>query len=156
MKTKNNKVWLYLDDVRVPTSEDWLVVRSYDAFVTQVRLNGLENFELISLDHDLGDTAMSEYYTNAKPNYQINYNNILEKTGMDCVKWLVNHSIETNIPLPTVKVHSANPIGVANMMGYINNYYKNCDQPEVCTKIEIAHTYLNPLNPDERVAKYKK
>ena len=152
----SKKIWLYLDDVRVPNSEEWRVVRSYDEFIAHIRLNGLENYEMISLDHDLGDTAMSEYYTNTKPNYEINYDNILEKTGMDCVKWLVNRSIETNIPLPTVKVHSANPIGAANMMGYINNYYKNCGQPEVCTKIEIAHTYLNPLNPDERVAKYKK
>jgi len=66
---KKNKIWLYLDDVRVPTEGDWQVVRSYDEFISHIHLHGLENYELISLDHDLGEGAMVEYYTNVKPNY---------------------------------------------------------------------------------------
>jgi len=79
-----HKVWLYLDDVRIPNSEHWQVVRNYDEFVAHIRLNGLENYEVISLDHDLGEGAMIEYYTNVKPNYELDYNRIPEKTGMDC------------------------------------------------------------------------
>ena len=60
---------VYLDDVRTPTNNEWVVVRNYNELVSIIRLKGLENFEVISLDHDLGDTAMVEYYTNVKNNY---------------------------------------------------------------------------------------
>ena len=70
---------------------------------------------------------MVEYYTNVKNNYKLDYNNIVdEKTGYDCCRFLVSESMSKNIPLPQMYVHSANPIGSANMMGYINNYFKNC------------------------------
>lgn len=134
------KTWIYLDDVRTPTDEVWNVVRDYEEFVGTVTLIGLENIETISLDHDLGDSAMSEYFNNVQPNFIIDYNNIKEKTGYDCCKWLVNRSIETGIPLPRVVVHSANPIGAGNMTGYINNYLKNCKLPQTCVRVQISHT----------------
>ena len=123
----NNRLRLYLDDVRTPIAEDWIVARNYDEFVGQIKLHSLGNFEVISLDHDLGETAMVEYYNNVKENYIIDYSNILEKTGYDAAKFLVAESMNTNIPLPQVYVHSANPIGSANILGYVNNYYKNCN-----------------------------
>ena len=49
---------IYLDDVRTPVDKEWIVVRSYDEFVEKINEIGLENIELISLDHDLGDTAV--------------------------------------------------------------------------------------------------
>ena len=61
-------------------------------------MNGLEKYETISLDHDLGDTAMNEYYNNVHPNYTLDYNNITEKTGLDCCKFLVAESMNTKIP----------------------------------------------------------
>ena len=82
------KFRIYLDDVRTPQSpnnewiygiEEWTIVRSYDEFVDKVKEVGLENIEVISLDHDLGDTAMKEYYTNVSPNYKLDYENIHEK-----------------------------------------------------------------------------
>lgn len=135
-----NKKWLYLDDVRTPKDETWEVVRSYDEFVAHIRMNGLENYEVISLDHDLGDTAMQEYYNNVHPNYTLDYNNITEKTGLDCAKFLVAQSMNTKIPLPQIYVHSANPIGSGNMMGYINNYFMNCRLPQSCIRVKIEHT----------------
>jgi hypothetical protein len=112
---------IYLDDVRTPVDNSWIVVRSYDEFVKKVTEIGLENIELISLDHDLGDTAMREWYNNVHKNYKLDYSNILEKTGMDCAKWLVEKWIEGQ-PVVEVKVHSANPIGSANICGLIWNY----------------------------------
>ena len=67
------RIWLYLDDVRTPKDEGWTVVRNYDEFVAHIRMNGLENYEIISLDHDLGETAMIEYYTNTKPNFELEF-----------------------------------------------------------------------------------
>ncbi len=136
---------LYLDDVRTPKDADWQVVRSYDEFVAHIRLHGLENYELMSLDHDLGDTAMSEYYNNVHPNYTLDYSNIKEKTGMDCAKFLVAESMTKGIPLPAIYVHSANPIGSANIMGYINNYFMNCRLPQGCIRVKIEHT-INSTN----------
>lgn len=128
---------IYLDDYRVPIDPTWILTVDYDSFVSTVSEIGLGNIEVISLDHDLGDSAMREYFLNVQPNSTINYNNITEKTGYDVVKWLVAKSIETSIPLPQIYVHSANPVGAANMMGYINNYLKNCKLPQTCIRISI-------------------
>lgn len=138
---KQERIWLYLDDVRTPAEkEKWQVVRNYDEFVAHIDLNGLEAYEVISLDHDLGESAMKEYFNNVSPNYTLNYDNILEKTGYDCAKWLVAESMKTGKPLPQIYIHSANPIGSANIMGYVNNYFKNCRIPQTCVKVQIPHT----------------
>ena len=148
-------MYLYLDDVRIPTEGNWEVVRNYDEFVAHIKLNGLENYEVISLDHDLGESAMQEYYTNVKPHYELDYKRIDEKTGMDCARFLVAESISKNIPLPQIYVHSANPIGTHNILGYINNYFRNQRLPETCVKVNIAHTYTEFLTEEERRARYK-
>jgi hypothetical protein len=152
----NNRLRLYLDDIRTPVDDDWIVVRNYDEFVAQLKLNGLGNFEVISLDHDLGEGAMVEYYTNVKNNYVLDYNNIEERTGMDCCRYLVSESMNEKIPLPQIYVHSANPIGSANMMGYINNYLMNCRLPQTCVRVQINHTIseIHMLSPEERKAKW--
>ncbi len=137
---KKEKIWLYLDDVRVPTDSRWEVVKNYDEFVAHIKMNRLDSYEVISLDHDLGDTAMNEYYNNVHPNYTLDYNNITEKTGLDCCKFLVAESMNTKIPLPQIYVHSANPIGSGNMMGYINNYFMNGRMPQTCIRIKVEHT----------------
>jgi hypothetical protein len=122
--------------------------------VNKVTEIGLGNIEVVSLDHDLGDTAMNEYFNNVSPNYSLNYDNIKEKTGLDCAKWLVNHFYDTNpewiemnrvikredgMVFPQVYTHSANPIGSANIMGYINNFYMNEAQPQTCVRVQIPH-----------------
>jgi hypothetical protein len=146
---RKNKIRLYLDDVRTPKDPNnewvdgipqWEVVRSYDEFVAHIKLHGLDAYEVISLDHDLGDSAMDEYYNNVRDNYKIDYSNITEKTGLDCAKWLVAESMTKSIPLPQIYVHSANPIGSANIMGYINNYFMNCRMPQTCVRVKIEHT----------------
>jgi hypothetical protein len=156
MKTEKKRI--YLDDVRTPTDKDWVIARNYDEFVNLIRLTGLENIDVISLDHDLGDSAMSEYYNNVKDNYQLDYSNITEKTGYDCCKFLVSVSMEKNIPLPQIYVHSANPIGSANMMGYINNYFMNCRLPQTCIRVNIQHTIEEQfhLSPELREKKWKR
>ena len=81
------RIRIYLDDVRTPVDPDWIVVRNYYEFVNKVTEIGLENIEIISLDHDLGPSAMAEWHSNVYRNYELNYDNIQEKTGMDCTKW---------------------------------------------------------------------
>lgn len=142
---------IYLDDIRTPIDKKWIVVRNYDEFISKVQELGIENISAISLDHDLGESAMMEYYTNVSPNYQLDYSHIHERTGYDCAKWLVDHfynrlntdsefSKISTFPFPQVVVHSANPIGSANMMGYINNFLMNERRPQTCARVRIEHT----------------
>jgi hypothetical protein len=133
-------VKIYLDDVRTPLEDGWIVVRNYIEFVDEVNKHGLDNISTISLDHDLGDEAMTEYYSNVKHNNELDYNNISEKTGMDCCKFLVNKSVEENKTLPQIYVHSANPIGSYNMMSFINSYLKFSGEMPTCEKIKIPHS----------------
>ena len=130
---------IYLDDVRTPVGDGWTIVRNYDQFTSTIQYIGLENIELISLDHDLGDSAMKEWHYGVTKNYAINYDNITEKTGMDCTKWLVNQWLDGQ-PVVDVVVHSANAIGSANMMGYINNYRHLHKLPQNCVRVQIEHT----------------
>ena len=134
------KIRIYLDDIRTPLNTDWTICRNYDEFVKKVEEVGLDNIEIISLDHDLGETAIREYFKNVTNNYILDYNNIHEKTGYDCAKWLVEKSIESEINLPIIITHSANPIGSANIMGYINNYLKNKRLPQNCVRTQIPHS----------------
>ena len=135
-----NKINIYLDDIRTPTvPEFWTVVRSYDEFVAKVTEVGLENIRLISLDHDLGPTAIKEWHSNVYHNYSLNYDNIQEKTGYDCAKWLVERWMEGE-PVVEVVTHSANAIGSANIMGYINNYKHIHKLDQDCVRVKIEHT----------------
>lgn len=148
-------LYIYLDDVRTPKESSWIVVRNYEQFVAKVLEVGLQNIHTISLDHDLGDSAMQEYHRNVWKNYTLDYNNIIEKTGYDCAKWLVEHFMDSDsdwhilsrsgkkdarIPFPHVTTHSANPIGSANIMGYINNFLMNQAQHQTCVRVQIPHT----------------
>lgn len=135
----DNKIKIYLDDVRTPVENNWVVVRSYDEFITKVNEIGLENIDFISLDHDLGDSAMKEWHKNVYHNYALDYNNITEKTGYDCAKWLVEKWMEGQ-SVVDVYTHSANAIGSANIMGYINNFRHINHLPQNCIRVQIEHT----------------
>ena len=130
---------IYLDDVRSPIDKSWLVARNYDSFVELVNKVGLDNIEVISLDHDLGDTAIKEWHNNVYKNYELNYDNIKEMTGYDAAKWLVSQWMEGK-PVVDVYTHSANAIGSANIMGYINNYRHINRLPQNCVRVQIEHT----------------
>lgn len=134
-------IYLYLDDVRIPKDDRWEVVTNYDEFVAHIELNGIENYECISLDHDLGEEAMQEYYRNVATNGFIEYNNIGEKTGLDCARYLTSTAMSKKTELPKVYCHSANPVGAMNIINHINGYLKSCGLEEICNMVKIEHTY---------------
>lgn len=112
---------IYIDDIRNPTNSypttknlDWVVVRSYAEFVSVIEKNGLPY--LVSFDHDL---ATEHYSKDTDPK------NYTEKTGMDCVKFLVNYCIENKKSLPAYEVHSMNPVGKSNMVSYLESYLRS-------------------------------
>lgn len=57
----------------------------------------------------------SEYYYNPPE---------LEKTGLDCAKWLVNYCMDKDLNLPAYEVHSMNPAGGKNILSLLQNFEK--------------------------------
>lgn len=94
---------MYLDDLRDPPPiKDWLIIRSSIDAIEYVKNNGMP--EYCSFDHDLGG----------------------DDTVMVFLKWLVEFDMDNDgkvIPDSfTYDVHSANPVGVKNISGLLDNY----------------------------------
>ena len=103
---------LFLDDLRtvdmvygLNRQDHFIIVRSYDAFVSHIQLNGLPEF--ISFDNDLGENDDQE----------------LLLDGYACAKWLV---YESGMDLRYLKfyVHSANPVAKVQIESLLSNYIK--------------------------------
>ena len=116
MKNKKTQLRkLYLDDVRVPKTEGWEIVRSYEEFVEWIEKNGLPNE--ISFDHDLSDVSYD-------PVTQKEHFKYHETTGYDAAKWLCEYCWTNGLPIPTWNVHSANPVGRDNIVQILKSYEK--------------------------------
>jgi hypothetical protein len=113
---------LFVDDIRIPIDTTWIIARSYNEFVKILNKEGFENFDIISLDHDLGDTS------------------IPEKNGMDCAKYLIDFSLDFNISLPKIYVHSDNNVGSENIKSIINNWFKFNGISKKCISVSVPHT----------------
>lgn len=135
INTKNNMKKLYLDDFRMPVDsfnytgniiyneKDWVIVRNYDEFCEAIKSN---DFELISLDHDLADEHYRDSMYDPDEHYSSYYDDgtFTEKTGYDCARWLVEHCMNEDKGLPEFLVHSMNPIGKKNIIGLLSNFQK--------------------------------
>ena len=98
---------LYIDDIRNPKEEGFIVVRSYAEAVGWMRKNGCPDF--ISFDHDLASND--------------------DLDGIDIAKWLVNTDLNKDgkfIPENfQFYVHSANPVGAGNIKGLLDGYLEH-------------------------------
>ena len=93
---------MYIDDIRDPKGDFDIIIRnSEDAKEYMIR-NGCPNY--ISFDHDLG----------------------ADDTAMEVVKFMVSMDLDMNgefIPEGfEFNIHSANPVGKANLLGYLKSY----------------------------------
>lgn len=114
---------LYLDDIRTPQTEGWVIVRNYEDFVYWVRLNGVP--DEVSFDHDLGEDVAKAKVESGMSKRKAREQKKETKSGYDAAKWLGNYCIENKIPFPKWNVHSANPVGKANIEAYIENVIKH-------------------------------
>lgn len=127
---KKNKV--FLDDVRNPYcvfkntilpiyehDEDWVIIRSYDDFVSYLNNNDIP--EVVSFDHDLSYDA----YLPQNQEGEIDYDSLEEKTGYDAAKILVEYCLNKGVDIPMYYVHSANPVGAENIKYYLENAKKH-------------------------------
>lgn len=91
---------IFVDDIRVVDGFDYIAKDAED-FFNFCRENNVKHIELLSLDHDLGDSDAL--------------------TGYDIVKCLP----ELNLSIGTIQFHTANPIGFENMLVYAKNLKKH-------------------------------
>lgn len=95
---------MFLDDIRDPPSGEWFVARTCE----EARNYCLELGHapsLISFDHDLGVEAGED--------------------GHEFAKWLVHKDLDISGFIPAdfeFRVHSANPVGIANIEGLLRQY----------------------------------
>lgn len=99
---------MFIDDLRFPPQgEEWVLVRCVESAIDYIGEHGMPSF--ISFDHDLGADAET-----GQP----------FETGYDFAKWLCEVDMDFGT-LPQdfdFKVHSANPVGKANIESYLRNY----------------------------------
>lgn len=136
------KTLLWLDDIRDPFDKDFtpyvalynpflnqpheiIWVKNYDEFLEYLLSESLP--DAISFDHDLADEHIQYYFDNGGHKNPPNpmEANFKEKTGYDCVKFLVDLCTDTEQKLPICIYHTANSAGKVNMETYINNAKKH-------------------------------
>lgn len=133
---------LFLDDVRSPTDclkymdrrigqrnlvykeGNWVIVRNYDQFVEYLKTcNDLRDIEVVSFDHDLGP---DHYIIDGSKEAWEEYHGIenREKTGLDCLKYLLECYMFFSVPLPELLFHTMNLVGLENMESLAKGWKK--------------------------------
>lgn len=91
---------LFIDDERIPATDDWCIVRSSEDAIKWISKNGIPSY--ISFDHDLGG----------------------EDNSMIIVNWIVEQVLDEKLFFPEsfdFYVHSQNPVGKENIENLLTN-----------------------------------
>lgn len=91
---------IFVDDIRTVDGFDY-IARTAKVFFDYCINNKINRIELLSLDHDLGDSSAP--------------------TGYDIVKGLP----DLGLSIGTIQFHTANPVGFDNMLHYALNLKKH-------------------------------
>lgn len=94
---------LYIDDIRNPPDDTWVVCRSSQEAFDTLSTKGIPEF--ISFDHDLGG----------------------DDTTMVFLKRWVQELWDGETPPPDYVIHSANPVGAQNIDSYLKTWKKICE-----------------------------
>ena len=140
-----SKYNLFIDDERVPFKKgtdfvyqqdsaydltgnrkyrtlNWLIVRNFGDFKETIEKLGLP--ETISFDHDLQDFHYYHYQTYTFYTGKIDYT-VVEGTGYECAKWLINYLIDNDLDAPEILIHTQNIIGAENIRKLFEDYKKS-------------------------------
>ena len=88
---------IYLDDVR-PAPDGWILARWPSEVIDYIKTGKVTH---VSLDHDLGDDSKG--------------------TGYDVLTYLEGQARAYDGPLPTIFIHTANPVARARMFQAVNS-----------------------------------
>ena len=113
--------YLFVDDLRsvvdvydVSCSAKFSVVRDIDDAKNWIIANGIPEF--ISFDHDLDHVGH-------------------DTTGYALAKWIVDQVLDGTMQFPKnfrYQVHSANPVGRANIIAILDNFLRFCCHEGSC------------------------
>lgn len=92
---------IFVDDIRTAKGFDF-IANTAEEFFEYCKENKLTHIDLLSLDHDLGESDAL--------------------TGYDIVKMLPEIGIES---IGRIQFHTANPVGFENMLAYSKNLKKH-------------------------------
>ena len=95
---------LFIDDLRFPVDNTWNIARTSQEAIDFIKLNGLPG--TISFDHDLGG----------------------DDTAIVVINWMIDQILDGKLIIPknfTYTVHSANPVGKANIIGKMEGIIKH-------------------------------
>lgn len=108
---------LYLDDVRGLPDDSWTLARTAEE-AKELLATGL--VEYASLDHDLGECDECSKSFPARAYAIVTQTCHHRMTGYDLVKWM---ALNDHWPKNKPSVHSANIVGKANMLAFIERYF---------------------------------
>lgn len=94
---------MFIDDIRSPPSDDYVVARSSSEALDYIKNNGMPSF--ISFDHDLGG----------------------DDTTMVFLRKLVDYIWNGDDTPPDYIVHSANPIGSKNIASFMDSWKRSTE-----------------------------
>jgi hypothetical protein len=103
---------IYLDDIRKPIDNKFILLKSYNEFISFFNENYLK-IDYISFDNDLGD----------------------DLEGYDILKYIIDFALDNDFELPQINVHSNNIVAIKNIESMVNNYYKFINSNKKCSKI---------------------
>ena len=124
---------IFLDDIRDPkeclgymyrrigglnpiySQGEWYIVRTYDEFVNAINKYH-KHITHVSFDHDLADNHYHESMYENQEAYDKHLESVKEKTGFDCAKSLKEFYELKGIEMPTMFVHSMNPVGMQKII----------------------------------------
>lgn len=89
---------LFIDDLRFPVTDDWVIARQSGDAINIVQQNGFP--QEISFDHDLG----------------------YDDTSIRFLHWIAEALMDGKLTIPenfTYSVHSQNPVGAKNIHTYM-------------------------------------
>lgn len=133
----NQSYALFLDDTRKVSDVTWLelpkvkwlMVKNYNQFVDVIEEYDLP--EIVSFDRDLDDEHYKPYTWN-NPQYLYK-----EKTGEDCLRWLMNFCETNKRDFPQCYVHTQNPVARLRMFGAIKDFKTKFPNLTINCKLEV-------------------
>lgn len=112
---------MFIDDMRLPHDDecvesginlnvDWVIIRDTRDAISTVKATGRMP-DRLALDHDLGE--LPDGTVDTVPVF---------------LKWLANEFyFEVGGKIPEYTIHSANPVGAANMRSFMESWKKACE-----------------------------